>query len=339
LEPEDDGLRKALLKFIGDFANWDLSSNPLYLKAAFDLIAAVGAHQMPLVVDPFAGGGSIPLEALRLGCEAFASDLNPVACLILKILIEDIPRQGPELADELLLAGAIVKKAATRSLREFYPLDPDDASPIAYIWARTVRCEAPSCGAEIPLVRSFWLCQKPKRRRALRYQVVKLKGKPPQLKFEIFEPKTKEEVPSGTVSRAKGKCPCCGTILSPARVRSLLRIQGGGANVIFDGEGNRIGGARLMAVVTLKIGEEGRLYRLPRNKDHQPILKAKRRLEEVSSRRLHNGLSPLPDEPLTLMSGTFNVPIYGMTTWGSIFTNRQLLALSTFCDAIRNLDT
>ena len=111
-------------------------------------------------MDPFAGGGSIPLEALRLGCEAFASDLNPVACLILKVMLEDIPRHGPELAEELRRVGAEIKKQAEKELAEFYPKDPDGATPIAYLWARTVRCESPNCGAEIPLVRSFWLCKK-----------------------------------------------------------------------------------------------------------------------------------------------------------------------------------
>ena len=77
-------LRKALLKFIGDFADWNFSSEPKYLQAARGLVKAAHPEETPLVVDPFSGGGSIPLEALRLGCEAFASDLNPVAGLILK---------------------------------------------------------------------------------------------------------------------------------------------------------------------------------------------------------------------------------------------------------------
>ena len=79
LEPDDDGLRRALLKFIGDFSNWDLSNNSLYEETARSLIKAAHGDDVPLVVDPFAGGGSIPLEALRLGCDAFASNLNPVA--------------------------------------------------------------------------------------------------------------------------------------------------------------------------------------------------------------------------------------------------------------------
>jgi putative DNA methylase len=124
------------------------------------------------------GGGSIPLEALRLGCEAFASDLNPVACLILKVLLEDIPRHGVRLAEELRRIGSEVKRLAENDLAEFYPPDPDGNLPIAYLWARTVRCEQPECGAEIPLVRSFWLCKKPDRRRAVTYVVERPKGKP-----------------------------------------------------------------------------------------------------------------------------------------------------------------
>jgi len=99
------GLRKALLNFIGEFANWDLSGDDLWLSTARGLVRAAHPEETPLVVDPFAGGGSIPLEALRLGCEAFASDLNPVACLILKVLLEDIPRHGAKLAQELREVG------------------------------------------------------------------------------------------------------------------------------------------------------------------------------------------------------------------------------------------
>ncbi len=173
---EDAALRKALLSFIADFANWDNSAKPVYLECARGLVRAAHGKDPPLVVDPFAGGGSIPLEALRLGCEAFASDLNPVACLILKVLLEDIPRHGPALAEELRRVGKQIKEEAEKELAEFYPADPDGARPIAYLWARTVRCEAVGCGAEIPLMRSFWLCKKANRRRALRLKIIKPSG-------------------------------------------------------------------------------------------------------------------------------------------------------------------
>jgi len=90
----NEELRELLLKFIGEFANWDHAANALYLEIGRGLVKAAHPEETPVVVDPFSGGGSIPLEALRLGCEAFASDLNPVACLILKTLLEDIPRYG-----------------------------------------------------------------------------------------------------------------------------------------------------------------------------------------------------------------------------------------------------
>src|SRR5437667_1101729 len=90
----DELLRKSLLGFVADFSNWDNSANPTFLETARALVQAAYPEGPPLVVDPFAGGGSIPMEALRVGCETFASDLNPVACLILKMLLEDIPQYG-----------------------------------------------------------------------------------------------------------------------------------------------------------------------------------------------------------------------------------------------------
>jgi putative DNA methylase len=242
-------------------------------------VRAAYPEEPPLVVDPFAGGGSIPLEALRLGCEAFASDLNPVACLILKVMLEDIPRHGPELAEELRRLGAQIKQQAEKELADLYPKDPDGSVPIAYLWARTVRCEAPNCGAEIPLVRSFWLCKKANRKRALRHMIVK--GGPPRVEFEVFEPKSEKDVPAGTVTRARATCLCCGTVLQPERVRAQLAAQRGGADVLFDGQGRRIGGARLLAVVTLKPGEQGRHYRLPTERDYEAVRRAQERLAAI----------------------------------------------------------
>ncbi len=326
--PKDENLRKALLDFIGDFADWDNSSKPVYLEISRALVKAAHPEETPLVVDPFAGGGSIPLEALRLGCDAFASDLNPVACLILKVMLEDIPRHGPQLADEFRRVGGEIKAAAEKQLAEFYPADPDGARPIAYLWARTVRCETPGCGAEIPLVRSFWLCKKANRRRALRTKVIRSKGKPPEVELETFEAAGESEVQTGTVSRAKATCLACNTVLAPDRVRAQLRDQRGGADVIFDGKGNRKGGALLLAVVTLQEGERGRQYRLPTDKDYKAVWKATKKLAEVAAGKLSGGLCPVPDEPLPPI-GTlgFRVQRYGMMQWGDLFTARQKLAL------------
>ena len=168
-----DELRGALLDFIADFANWDNSTVREYLETSRALTQA--AHEAlggapgtrPLVVDPFAGGGSIPLEALRVGADAFASDLNPVAVLLNKVVLEYIPKYGQRLADEVRKWGEWIKREAEKELAEFYPKDPDGATPIAYLWARTIQCEGPGCGAEVPLIRSLWLAKKGKRSVAL----------------------------------------------------------------------------------------------------------------------------------------------------------------------------
>jgi adenine-specific DNA methylase len=341
--PTDEDLRKALLKFIADFANWDLAAHPKYLEVSRALVRAAYPEEPPLVVDPFAGGGSIPLEALRVGCDAFASDLNPVACLILKVMLEDIPRHGPKLADELRRVGAQIKREAEKELAEFYPGDPDGATPIAYLWARTVRCESPNCGAEIPLVRSFWLSKKANRKRALRYRVVRHRGAPPEIQFEVFEPKSEKEVPPGTVTRARAACPACNIVLPPERVRAQLAAQRGGADVTFDEKGRRVGGARLLAVVTLKPGEQGRQYRLPREADYQAVWKAQRRLREILDewkRGGRSGLCPVPDEPLPPV-GTlgFRVQRYGMLQWGDLFTARQKVGLVKIATLVSSIDT
>src|SRR2546422_7911762 len=240
----DEDLRKGLLKFIAAFANWDLAASRSYLEVSRALVNAAHGNEPPLVVDPFAGGGSIPLEALRLGCEAFASDLNPVACLILKVMLEDIPRHGRTLAEELRRVGAEIKRQAGKGAAELCPKEPAGRAPVAPPWARTVRCESPNCGAEIPLVRSFWLCKKASRKRALQHRVVQAKGEPPRVEFEIFEPKTEKDVPGGTVTRAKATCLVCGAVLPPERVRAHLAAQHGGADGVFDAKGRRTGGAR-----------------------------------------------------------------------------------------------
>jgi len=333
----EEGLRKAILTFIGDFANWDNAANTEYLAAARALVKAAHPEETPLVVDPFAGGGSIPLEALRLGCEAFASDLNPVACLILKVMLEDIPRHGPELAEELRRVGKKIKEKAEKELAEFYPKDPDGATPIAYLWARTVKCESPNCGAEIPLMRSFWLCKKANRKRALRYKVVRPKGDAPRVEFEIFEPKSDREVPSGTVTRAKATCLCCGTatertVLRPERVRAQLTQQRGGGDVIFDERGRRIGGARIAAVVTLRPDAQGRHYRLPTQRDYLVVWKAQKRVQQMLDeweRGGKKGLCPVPNEPTpsrdTHRAVGSQLPFYGHKAWGDLFTSRQQL--------------
>lgn len=335
----DEDLRKAVLKFVADFASWDLAANRSYLEVSRALVKAAHGEEPPLVVDPFAGGGSIPLEALRLGCETFASDLNPVACLILKVMLEEIPRHGPKLAEELRRLGGEIKQQAEKELADLYPKDPDGATPIAYLWARTVRCESPNCGAEIPLVRSFWLCKKASRKVALRHRIVRPASEPPNIEFEVFEPKVEKEVPSGTVARAKATCVACGAVLPPERVRAQIAAQRGGADVVFDASGRRAGGARMLAVVMVRPSEQQRQYRVPGGRDYEAVRIAQGRVEKIRGdweRGGRQGLCPVPDEPLPPV-GTlgFRVQRYGVLQWGDLFTARQKVVLVTLSDESR----
>lgn len=339
----DEGLRRVLLRFIADFANWDNAAKPAYLDVGRALVAASHPNETPLVVDPFAGGGSIPLEALRLGCEAFGSDLNPVACLILKVILEDIPKHGPGLGDELRKVAEQILATAPVKLANLYPTDSDGATPIAYLWARTVQCESPNCGAEIPLMRSFWLCQKPKRKWAFRHTIRRRPRRTPELEFELFEPMTASEVHAETVTRAKATCLCCHTVLPPERVRAQLSGQRGGADVIFDSDGRRTSGARMMAVVTLRPGVKERHYRVPAHADYVAVWKAQERVREMlvewenGGRR---GICPVPDEPTPVGGGSgagraFSVQRYGMLQWGDLFTARQKVAIVALLEVVR----
>jgi putative DNA methylase len=198
-------LRKALLEFITHFAAWENSANRTFVETARRLVAA--AHpDGPLVVDPFAGIGSIPFEALRIGADAFAGDLNPVAVLLNKVALEYLPTYGPRLAEAVRKWGEWVRARAIQELRVFYPLEPDGSEPVAYLWARTIRCEGPGCGAEVPLVGLLWLSRKEKHRVALRYRGDKARK---EVMFEIFEPKSESEVQPPIVKRFAATCPVC----------------------------------------------------------------------------------------------------------------------------------
>jgi putative DNA methylase len=339
--PSPKDVQTMLLRFIGDFSNWEIVHTKTVLRAAQDLVKA--AHgEAPLVVDPFAGGGMIPLEALRLGCDAVSSDLNPVACLIDQVVLSDMPRYRDEMLETLEGLAAKVKARTEAELRSLYPRDADGLEPVAYLWARTVKCEQPNCGCEIPLIRSFWLAQKAGRRRALR---VTAASSPvgPTLLFEIFEPQRDEEIQDATVARANATCIACRRTLIAERVRAQLRQQRGGARVLFDEgtPGRRTGGARLLAVASLSSDSTERKYRLPNDRDYEVVAVAQSRVAALYGVS-DNGVSSFPDEATPVGGGrgagrAFSVYAYGITVWADLFTARQLLAIRSLCSSIHEL--
>ena len=264
-----------------------------------------------------------------MGADAFASDLNPVAVLLNKVVVEYIPKYGKRLADEVRKGGEWIKKEAEKELAEFYPKDPDGAMPVADLWARTIQCEGPGCGTEVPLIRSLWLAK-----RANRFVALQLVPRPgaKRVDFRIIikqrnrwidqdDPTTQVEDPKfdGTVKRGSATCPCCGYTTAVTRVREQLKTKRGGAN-----------DARLLGVVTLHLGGDVREYRLAQSRDIEAFKAARAELAQINRARSANDLSPVPDEEIPPTEiRRISVPIYGMTSWGDLFSARQALSLST----------
>ena len=193
--PNEPEKRAELLELIKEITPWEAVKNGN--NAAIDKARRLIREQYgyaPKVLDPFAGGGSIPLEALRLGCETYANDYNPVAVFIEKATLEWPQKFGvmvskreletalygehanlPHKAQTSFLAedeqvnllaymverwANIILEEARAEIGQFYPPDPDGWIPVGYLWARTIPCQNPACGAEIPLVKQFWLAKK-----------------------------------------------------------------------------------------------------------------------------------------------------------------------------------
>lgn len=377
--PKDQKEREKLLERVKNIAPWEFVSqnneaNRKVLEELRELIRNAHGGRPPKVLDPFAGGGAIPLEALRLGCETYALDYSPVAVLILKCVLEYPQRYGKELLEAVQHWGQWVLEEARKELAQFYPPDKDRAIPVGYIWARTIPCQNPACGAEIPLMRQTWLAKKANRRIALRmiprkspspspsvpsphwgegqaegapFSVPRGEGQgegspfpsplwgegqgegaKPWVDFEIVEGKAINFDPEeGTVSRARVRCPVCGSTIDDKTTRKLFR------------EGKA--GQRMVAVVLHYPSRAGKFYRLATAQDMEVFRAAERALEEKRQKLWSEwGMDPVPDEPTPKGGGpgaerAFSVYKYGLIRWGDLFNARQKLALITFAEKLR----
>jgi len=326
-------------QFIIELSKWENSLNYRIIeKARKDILEANGGKS-PRVLDCFAGGGSIPLEALRLGCETHAVEYNPVAVLILKCTLEYPQKYGKPkdtknewglntqtknpLLEDVKKWGEWVLEEAKKEIGKFYPADEDGSIPVGYIWARTIPCQNPACMAEIPLMRQFWLAKKNNKKVAL-YPYVE--GK--EVKFKIvgdgYEKMPEGFDPSkGTVSRAIATCPVCGYTVDDKTTRKLFQ----------EGKARE----RMVAVVLHKPGTTGKRYRLATKKDLEVFREAEKYMEEKRQKLMDEwGIDPVPDEELPPKETLgFRVQRYGMTKWGDLFNSRQKLALITFTEKVR----
>ena len=330
-EEDQAAERKRLFGIIERLVPWENSNNPEVLAEAREAIVESCDGELPPVLDPFAGGGSIPLEAQRLGLEARASDLNPVAVLINKALIEIPPRfanrppvhpdqQGAAqlrswsgaqgLAADVRYYGKWMRDEAERRIGHLYPkvtLPPrhggGEATVIAWLWARTVHSPNPAWDGHVPLVRSFVLSNKRGRRTWIEALVDRANQ---SIRYEVRSG-TGGDVPEGTVSRQGARCLATGT----AMPFSYLREEARAGRMSHE----------LIAVVAE--GDRQRVYLEP-TADH---CEAARVVIPDSSPTTH-----LPPKALS-----FRVQTYGMTTHSDLFTARQLTSLTTFCDLVGEL--
>jgi putative DNA methylase len=330
LLPDNPATRHEHLKLIEQLAPWEAVANggsPAPLQRARALIREAFGGRAPRVLDPFAGGGSIPLEAMRLGCETYALDYNPVAVLLNRCvleyparfgaphsvpsvplpprddstpspLLEDAPTRSPLLLAVQAWGDWVLRQAQKGGahggapLQDFYPPDPDGSIPVGYIWARTVPCQNPTCGAEIPLMRQTWLAKKDNKQVALKivpdhahkrveFEIVGQAGDVGAhggAPFLGFDPER------GTVARANVECPLCGSVIDDQTTRRLFQ------------EGKA--GQRMVAVVLHHPQQRGKRYRLATERDMEAYRAAEQELWRVCARlREEWGMEPVPDEP------------------------------------------
>jgi len=292
-------LQRALLAFIAEVSDADLIRKGIYIAAARELVKKAW-DETPHVFDPFAGGGSIPLEALRLGCDATASELNTVAWFLLKITLEWSARKGPDLIDLFEKWSNWVLREAGHRLETYYPVDDKKRRPLVYLWARKVRCEAPGCGVAIPLVRNLWLSKESGHKKALRISYQNGRIEP---EIEVFEPEKDNEVSQGTVSGFKATCLRCFQVTSRERVQVQLREQQGGA-------ANSI----LLAVVRKNPDGREKDYYQPTPVDLNAIQKAENEAKAI--------YIEMPATPPSGDTG-FRPRAYGITNWVDVLTPRQ----------------
>jgi putative DNA methylase len=326
-EEAQDKERQRLFDMIEKLVHWENAGDEALLAQAREEIGRYAEGGLPPVLDPFCGGGSIPYEAQRLGLKAYAGDLNPVAVLITKAMIEiparfsgmtpinpearvkldrNMKRKGASgLAEDVAYYGRWMRDEAYGRIGQFYPeIDlPDEygggkASAIAWIWARTVKCPNPACGCEMPLTSKFWLSKK-KGKEAWIEPVANRVAK--TMEYRVH--KGKGDVPDGTVNRRGARCTACGMPVGLDHVRA-------------EAKASRMG-AQLMAVVAE--GKNGRIYLPPEYSKQDAAYKA---------------VPEWKPEGELFGKARVSVPLYGMTKYADLFTSRQLTALTTFCDLV-----
>ncbi len=321
----DDTPRQRLFDFIETLVQWESTTDEQVLATARRLIRLATNDNPPPLLDPFAGGGSIPLEAQRLGLEAHASDLNPVAVMINKALIEipprfaNMPPVNPRdrekmgsgtrwkgaagLAADVRYYGQWMRARAWERIGHLYP-DHNGETVIAWLWAHTVRCPNPACGAQMPLISSFWLSKRRGHQAWLKPDIDR------RARTISFSVRTGEGVPSAPPKVSRGanfRCLICDEIAPDQHLKD-------------EGMAKRMG-SQLVAIITE--GADGRHYYAP-TQEHTRIATQAEPVWQVQGE--------LADDKRAIWCRR-----YGLAEFSDLFTPRQLVAMTTLSNLIADV--
>lgn len=331
-------------KIIIELSKWSNNLNKNIIEIARKNIQDKYGGRPIRILDPFAGGGSIPLECMRLGCEVFSSDYNPVAVLIEKCTMEYPYKYGilkkeknnwggfsRELDKNILFEdvkkwGNIIFEDLKDEIKKFYLSEDDNSTPIAYLWARTLLCQNPSCSVEIPLMPHYWLAKTNNKNIALfPYSENK------KLYFKIVGTGY-EKIPTnfnpdkGTVSKAIVTCPVCNSTIDSSTTRRLFKSSN---------SNNR------MIAIVYQNQNKGKEYRVTTENDMRLYNDSEIYLH-VLEKELYDkwGMPPMPNETIPEGKGRgaergFSLRNYNLNTWGDIFNSRQKITLLILADKIK----
>lgn len=342
--------RERLHDIIRRLVVWENIGDERLLREAHEEILKSTDGKPPAILDPFAGGGTIPLEAQRLGLEAHASDLNPVAVLINKALIEIPPKfagqppvfpgaadsrlgawpRATGLAEDVRRYGAWMRDRAQERIGHLYPKsalsDGTQATVIAWIWARTITCPNPACGIQTPLVRSWWLGKKRGKEAYVVPTVVADAAAVPgrrvtfQIRHDPRRAPTREN--DGTMSGTRGgRCVACGTAVAAEEVHRQTDVG-------YETK------PRPVLLATVAAGSGRREYVEASADQVRAALKASERAAEIRSHE--HGLNA-PSRGT--FGGNAQGRRWGFFAFSDYFTDRQLVALTTFGDLVAEART
>ena len=332
---------------IAKISKWENSlSHDMITRIQKEILANNGGVR-PKVLDPFGGGGAIPLEALRLGCETYSGDINPVAVLIQKCTLEYPQKFGRPFTGNGITAQddgnrlyADIKKwsdwvldEARKEIEKFYTERGKNNTAVGYITARTIKCQNPQCEVEIPLMASFRFVNKPGKKISVWPYV---KGK--QIKFKIvgdgYDGVPRGFVPAkGTISRGRAVCIACNTVVDPDTLKSLFW-----RNESYD---------KQIVVIVSEKNTPGKTYR-PANDTDSSTFESAANYMSTKREILFNKLifDPIPDEIIPTPKSKQHaqgdsywrdtkIMLYNITKWKDLFNPRQALAMIVFLEKIR----